>query len=879
MGGKAWGLARLVAAGLPVPDGFVVPTGALAQVLRADGRHEMLARARAGGPDGARAAAAVRAWLQQAPVPAAWTAAWRRAARALGGPLAVRSSGSHEDGEAASAAGVHDTVLGVSPDGVEAAIRQVWASAWSEAARAYPGGDGAGSPGAAGSAGPVPAMAVVVQRLVDAQVSGVLFSIDPVRGSWREMVVEAVWGLGEPLVDGRMVPQTFTLRRPGRPQRPGWWGRLRGRSRVRELSASEVSQETRVRWDGHGATEAVPLPERLRGARTLSPSALRRLARLGLKAEAALGHPVDLEFAVAGPAERLVVLQARPITAMGGTDRSGDRTRGEPVWTRRFVGERWHGPATPMGWSLVAPVLEHFIAYPRTQARWLGGGPALRRVDGHPYVNATVFRHLLFKAPGAAPPGFMVELLPPAEEAAARGRFAVAPDPAVLASLLAETVAERRWRRFAVNPILNPRTWHRFQARADRTLADLAAEPAGDVAARLDRVARLQALMREYVGIHVTSLLYANLCWQLLQGWLAEAVPGEHEALLQGLTSRADALATVRVDRDLAHLAQVATEDDLQRLAAGREPEEGPFAEALGRFLQRHGHRAQTSWEVFAPRWRREPARLVPLIRTAGSGDRAEAGAGADLDGAVARLTEALGPVRAAPILGLAHYTRRYMLLRENQRYWFDRLLARLQDTLLALGDDLVAAGTLDRPEEVAWLTLEELRAAAPDARDVVARRSSEHRAAAGQAPPDFLLGADAVVPAPSGPASGRLQGQGIGGGRVPGVVRVLSSPEQADRLGPGEVLVARSVDPSWTPLFRTAGAVVVELGSALSHGAVVAREYGVPMVVNLSGATRRLADGDRVTVDGARGVVWVHGAGRSSPGSPSPSSGPDGVG
>lgn len=838
-GGKVAGLAVLAAADLPVPDGFVIPAPALARWLADAG---LAAEGRAALADPVRAEA-FRARLREVPLPPALTDAWQAAASALGGRLAVRSSGVDEDSAARSFAGQHDTLLDVAAEDLTGAVRDCYASIWSARAVAY-----RSRTGAAGDA----ALAVLVQRMVAADVSGVLFTVNPATGSWREMVVEAVFGLGEGLVSGQLAPHAFVVRRPRD-------GLPRGVRRIAERVRLQIAQEdlpelTEAMLPGPGGPALRPLPPHRRGARTLEPSEVRRLCRLGLAAERAVGSPCDVEW-VRDEAGRFQLVQARPVTVTG-----VDRRR-DVLFTRRFVGERWSEPATPLGWSIISPILTFFISYPDTNRQLLGGGPPLRLHDGWPYVNTTIFRHLAFKLPGSPAPSFMLELLPPEEEQAFRRAFAVAPDLSVYASVLRTTFAERRWRRFRWNPVTNPLWWDRFVAELESFLAE--PRPPVDAARHLARVDRALDLVERYVGIHLCSLLFANLAWQLLDGALARAVPEGHVALRDALAISLPGNLTVETNRALRALADAATPADLSLLQDGRST--GSFGAALASFLGRFGHRSAASWELMAPRWRDHPELLVPLLL---------AQRGATLDPAQQearqeqRFAAALGEVRrrlAGPRLStvelLVQYTRRYLLLRENQRFWFDRLLLATQDELTAIGASLVASGALAAGADVAFLTFGEVRDAVSgrsgDLRSVAAARRSAWERQRRSSPPVFLRGDDPIVPAEGGP---RLSGLGISPGRRRGSVRVLRTLADGAALAPGEILVAHAVDPAWTPLFLTAGAIVLELGSLLSHGAVVAREYGVPAVVNVESATARLRDGQEVTVDGTRGIVFVHG-------------------
>lgn len=845
-GGKAVGLADLAAAGLPVPDGFVVPAPSLSGWLAAAGLAAAGAAA-AVDPDGA---ARFRERLRATPVPEPLAAAWRQAARPLGSALAVRSSGAAEDGRVRSFAGQHDSLLGVAPDRVPDAVRDCLASAWSERAVRYR--VHAGEPPG------LPAIAVVVQRLVEPVVSGVLFTVNPATGSWREMVVEAVFGLGEGLVSGVVAPHAFVVRRP-RDGLPRGLRRLAERVRLQVVQEDLPELPEEVVPGPGGAVRRAVSAER-RAARTLTASEVRRLCRLGLAAERVVGGPCDVEWVRDGTGAFQLV-QARPVTAA-----AVPRDRAV-LYTRRFVGERWSEPATPLGWSVIAPILTWFVSYPETERRLLGGGAPFRLYEGWPYVNTTIFRHLAFKLPGAPPPSFMTELLPAEEEEAFRRRFAVAPDAAVYASILKTTFDERRWRRFRWNPFTNPDHW---DAYCDRLAAFLdAPRPTTDAAGHLARVDDHLAQIREYVGIHLCSLLFANLSWQLLDGALAQHVPDGHAALRDALAVCPSGNLTVETNRALRALARAATPADLEALRSGRAS--GAFADALAGFLARFGHRSDASWELMALRWRDHPEALVPLLLAQRGGlDPVEQETRQEERHreALRRVREALAGRPALFVVELlVRYTRRYLLLRENQRFWFDRLLLSTQDELRAVARSLVARGRLEREDLVAFVTLTELRDLVRGPVDGLsaraeARRRTWERQRTGS-PPVFLRGDDPVVGAEAGP---RLAGLGISPGRRRGVVRVLRSLADGAHLQPGEVLVARAVDPAWTPLFLTAGAVVLELGSMLSHGAVVAREYGLPAVVNVEAATSRLLDGREVTVDGTRGVVFVHGGSTERP-------------
>lgn len=774
-GGKGAALWRLQQRGVPIPPTWVVPAEVFRETLRAGGLWDLAERGEH---------ARLREALLQLALPPLGPVAPR---------MAVRSSALDEDGTLQSYAGQYESMLGVGPDGLADAIRRCWASYHGDRAVAYR--QGRVPPGA---------MALLVQEMVDARTAGVLFTINPVTGSWREMAVEAVWGLGEPLVGGSIVPDRYVVRRPWRLSGP-----LRARLRAPPLaleSEAIARQDRELVVRGQGVAE-VPTAAPL--ARKLPRDELLELCRVGLGVERALRGPQDVEWAQ-DRGGRFWVVQARPVTTRQELPRGG-RT----LWTRRFVGERWPDGATPLGWSILAPVLEHFIAYPETSQRFLGGDPPLRLVRGHPYVNVTVFRHLAFKLPGSPPPRFMLDFFPPDEERVWVRRAGAPPDFRVYASIFEETFRERRWRRFRWNPLGNWKAWDAWVAELPARLAEL------EAAAPEQALTIATPLVRDYVKVHITSLLFANMAYELVGPALPEST---RAALLRAPAGT----VTARVNAEL--------------WAVGREPARLPA------FLAAHGHRSTASWEVFAPRWAEDPAGVLRLAAVAAEGPDPTLRLAEEAEETAA----ALATIRDPALRAAVRLTQTYLRLREEQRYHLDRVLFALKRKLTALG-----ARWFDDPAKVRFLTVPELDGAlgVDELRRTAARRAAEP---VDPAPPDFLDGDEAL--AVSVGDAHRLQGLGISPGVARGRVRVIRSPEEGSRLQPGEILVASATDPGWTPLFSRAGGLVLELGGMLAHGAVVAREYRLPGVVNLSGVTTRLRDGVEVTVDGRAGVVWVHG-------------------
>mgnify|MGYP000064515609 CR=1 FL=1 len=800
VGGKGAHLGMLVSLGLPVPGAVVVSAGAFVRHLAHHGLRE---RARRLDP-------ALAEELRRLPLAPTLAGRLREASAGLGEQLAVRSSAVGEDSAEASHAGQFDTVLGVGPgDALEDALRACWASAFSERARAY-------RQGAAARQRSSPQMAVVVQTMVHPRAAGVVFTINPATGAWTEMTVEAAWGLGEAVVSGQVLPDFHRVRRPRRlPPGLRRFRRLAARLRLVELEREINRQEHALAIGEDGGVETVSVPPSRRDSPKLSPAEVARLCRMALRIEAHLGHPQDVEWAI-DEAGALHILQTRPVTAA----KAVKPHRGV-VWTRRFVGERWTEPATPLGWSLVRRELDWLIAYPETNRRFLGGGAPTRLHRCAPYMNSTVFRHLAFKLPGAPPPRFMLELLPPAEEAGWLRRRAAPPDLRVYASIFRTTFQEKRWRRFRWNPLRN---WAHWDSFADDLPARIDALP--PVRQARSRAEAAQALARDYIKIHVCSLLFANIGYEIAAARISASV---RPALAE------------RVLRPLRPSATVQAHHDLWMLGQGTA--------SLESVLARHGRRAPSSWELFSPRWCESPEQVAPLAAAVGHGPDPLIGARASIAEADEAMAEL--PAELRPFVTLV---RRYLQLREDQRVAFEAITWAWKEAWLALEAETGLSLRFLDIDEADGLLAQRLDRGLAEA--LIARRSEEYRSecarwAAGDEPPAFLGEVESM-----GPRDRRMRGRGISAGVARGPARVAHTLADAQKLRPGEILVSRATDPGWTPLFRTAGGLVLEQGGMLSHGAVVAREYGLPAVVNVVDACRHIATGQSVTVDGGRGVV-----------------------
>ena len=836
MGSKGARLARLARAGFPVPEGFCLGPGAFRRSLLRLGLSE------GDSPDDECLRALRRVSLGP-DLEAAVADALRRLG---GGQVAVRSSAVDEDGSRRSFAGQYRSHLHV--EGLRAvleAVQDIWISYYDQRARAY-----RGSRPAVGGGG----MAVLVMRMVDARASGILFTVNPVNGAPREMTAEIGPGVGDRLAAGSVHPDLFICQRPLRARRGG------PLTVVERFEAPDCDQ---------------PL---------LDESAVLSVARLGLRVEEQLGAPQDIEFSVDRD-ERTWLLQSRPITAL---EEALTRHRTTTtLWTQRFSGERWTDQASPLGWSIMQPVLHHFVHWEDASRRYLNDAPASMLHRGVPYFNITVFRHLIFRLPGMAPIQFMLEFFPQEEQEELRRKPMYLPNLGLVASIFRQVFAERRWRRYRFNVLTNHKLWERYRPELERQILSLTTA-FDDPRAGMEEFQRARELVIRYVEIHLLSLLFANLSYQLLGVVLRRWAGDRDHQILAALTSAPTRNRTVDGHKAIWKLAGLAQQLPAVNgaLLASRTPSLDELAElpdgelfvaAVREFLGDYGHRSSASWEIFAPRWIEDPIQVLRMLAGYLKGGihtdpyLNEERHGQTYDAAMETLAREFGGNSWRRFLGwkspstraLIELAREYMRLREDQRFQFDHLLFQTKRIFLRIGELLVQQGRLDRADDVVMLELGEVERlvdgtlAPSTAAARVAERQAEARRNRDADHPDFLVGDG--MPVPSEMDDRRLLvGMGISPGRSRGTVRIVRDLSETRKLQRGDILVTRSTDPGWTPLFLTAGGLVMELGSLLSHGAVVAREYALPAVVNVTNATRRLQDGQEVAIDGTQGLIYI---------------------
>lgn len=865
-GGKAASLGEMTRAGFPVPQGFCVTTAAYQLAAGHSGLAAVLKELE--GVPGTELAALsklaerARAALREAEVPEVVRAACAAAYRDIAGPggsapVAVRSSATAEDLPDASFAGQHETLLNVVGEpALLDAVRECWSSLFTERAVVYRAQRGIHH----GSV----FLAVAVQRMVDAAVAGVMFTANPITGRRTEVVVDASPGLGEAIVSGAVNPDHFVLSREGR----AVVERRLGDKKLR-IESVPGGGTREVRSEG-GAAQAC-----------ITDAELAALCELGEKAEAHYGSPQDLEWALDGQ-RRPLLLQSRPITTLYPLEKHQGPIA---AYFSVNVAQGVFLPFTPMG-------IQAFKLLGTSMATVLGVPPADPLQGPWPMVVAGERLWLDMSVPlrtsiGRSLAQFAVarmeaRSLPVVKALLEDPRFSVRPaSKRKLLGAVARIVFQQKVPVTLARGLISPA---RARDLAQRTIAEQLAR--GDVPANATPAQKLDAFVRllstvapQIMGKVAPAALIGMggiAVARKLLGPLAS--PKEIDGVLRALPHN----PTTEMDLELWGVAdeigraggdarQVFRDHPPAELARLYQERALPpvVLETMDRFLARYGVRAVAEIDLGVARWREDPTHLLGSVANylvlreqpgAVPPDEQFRRASKEAETTVAALidrAERAGEWRGTLVKFVLSRVRELAGLRELIKFAFVKMLAKGRGLVLEVGAALVKEGRLDAAEDAVFLDVKELRRSllGEDLRALVKERRAARARELGRRHIPRVMLSDGTDVEATLPRREGLVGTAASAGTVTAVARVVMDPVGA-KLEPGEILVAPSTDPGWTPLFLTAAGLVMEMGGSMSHGAVVAREYGIPAVVGVANATSAIKTGQKITVDGGAGVV-----------------------
>ena len=849
-GGKGRSLAKLAVSGLPVPDGFLLSTTAYKDFVEANGLQEtilqIVAHATPGQAASADAASAsIQSLFEGARLPSEIAVSIAQAYAALGEgepAVAVRSSATAEDLPDLSFAGQQDSYLNIrGQTALLEAIRCCWASLWTARAVGYREQMDIDQRAVA--------MGVIVQVMVQADVSGVLFTANPSSGDRSELVVNASFGLGEAVVGGDVTPDTYIL----------------DHSSLEIKETLIGAKERMIVSAGEQGTATQPVADSKRSELSLSKERLDELAALSVKVERLFdGLPQDIEWAIADG--KCWLLQTRPITNLPAPplrDVSWDPpTKGDQL-IRRQVVENMIEPLSPLFDDLYLRVsLEQAIDQVMSDwgMQFVGEifleRPMFLTVNGYAYCRGSCrfsWRLLL-----ATPKILYVYIK-------------------VIPKLLRNMRGQ--WREESLPAYLNTIEQHRS--------ADLITSSDDQLLSGVQALSAADAFYWFSVSIMVAG---AKVTDGLLNRFLTSRfVPGD---LTSGMFLRGFPSKTIEAQADLEAIARrIQKAETLRTLVQGtpavyllgalrQDPAGQDAAQEIEQYLARYGDQVY-NLDFAEPSQIENPSAVLLSLKTLVSSEEfdtpaRQAGLINERDSLIDETLATLGPVRRWLFRKFLRWAQSFGPNREEALFYMGAAWTTLRRLALELGRRLVAVGTLTSPDDVFYLEWAELEEACStreaggahgDLKQRVKQRRELREARKRLHPPGIIPVGSRWKIGPFNMSvwetqkrneddAETLHGFAVSPGRVTGVATVIHSPTNFHEMKPDTILVCPTTTPAWTPLFAQARGLVTDIGGILAHGSIVAREYGIPAVLGTGNITRRIVSGQRITVDGDAGTV-----------------------
>ena len=864
VGGKGANLGEMTHAGFPIPTGFCVTTAAfelfMAGCMAADDLYAQLETVSADLETARRVGQHVRDTLLTVPMPPvvadAVLDAWRNTG--ADAAYAVRSSATAEDLPDASFAGQQDTYLNViGADALLDAVRRCWVSLFTDRAILYRGQNNFAHRDVQ--------LSVVVQQMVMSEKSGILFTADPLTGHRHTATIDASFGLGEALVSGLVSPDAYRV----------------DKRNLTILERQIADKQLAIYPEKTGGVRQVDLPPAQRAQTVLSDRQIVELAQLGSRIEAHYGMPQDIEWAIVD--DTLYLLQTRPITSLYPIENLQSADGSLHVYFSIGNQQMMTNVMSPLGMSSPSVMMPFGKSDGEIEAPFVrvSGGRLfgdLTRPMRHP-----LFRRIIPKVLGQFDALAPERLKKATQRPEFQGPHNIRPNVANLRTglgLMGQMIAALGWRDLTNFP--SAATARLDQGvQQQKRLIDAARTPEAKIQACIDALRSMPEVVVFWIPTAIAGVAATKLIKQIGAG---RADPNALEAF--DLAHPGNVVNDMNLAiGDLADLARQSPQlmalfaklgsDSAAFLAEARtQPNSTPFFEAWDQFLAQYGCRASAEIDIYAPRWYEEPLPVLQVIasflqKEAGSHRTQHAELAAKRDAATATLIDTaekarLGGVRSRILRRMLHVSANGAVLREHHKFTLIQILRVVKEEVKVIGERFSAENKIDQPDDLFFLSWPELLAfsqdALPNARMLIAKRRAELNQYAHMTPP-VILTSDGETPAArytvDDAPEGALVGNPVSPGVVEGTARVIRDP-LTETLNPGEILVAPFTDPGWTPLFINAGGLIMEVGGAMTHGSVVAREYGIPAIVGVPDATTALQSGQRLRIDGSRGVIEV---------------------
>ena len=792
------------------------------------------------------------------------------------GYYAVRSSAVAEDLEDASFAGQLDSFLNIKKENILEKIIECWASYWNDRAVKYRHDS---SIGHLDTEMVTAGLAVVVQKMVDADVSGVTFTANPVDGS-DNVVIESTWGLGEAIASGIVTPDIFVLSRDG------------------NIIEKNIKTKKKGYFLKNGENTLSTINEKISDKSSLNEEILKKLLDMGMELEEFFGLSQDIEWAIEynrkdlnigkTNAPMIYILQSRPVTTLTNSSEKDDI-----LWTRAYGDEYWADATTPLFYDVMGKMLTDYVNH--EGARIMGyteitDSKLLKLHKSRVYFNSWVLEKAFSYYPKFARSQELLNYFPLDDQER------ISQYPSILHKTLLSQflIAIRDPDGMMHKTDKAYRTWaNGFMEKCESfDQTDLGVLSDGELLSLYNDIET--SGIKHYQLIRYGMVSHSIATNLMIKNWLVEWLDDNDGSLYAGLISGlddnktvemnirfSDLARTLRADSDL--LTKIDSTDDVSSLNETELDELISSNPSLKKdfdlFITDYGHRSNTR-EILYPRWREDKAYVFGVVKLLSSSDldlrkketESRANRFETEKNVFKRIKKQKGGFFKEKIFRtVLNLAQTYLTFRENQRFYLDHLLFRQRLMLREMGRRLFENNIIYETDDVFFLYEKELMAlfdknhslaeldeiVALELRDKISERKKEFYRYKSSLPPKFIKNGIEFDDTVMEYDKNAIYGAAASPGTFRGVARVVESIEELSQLEDNEILITSNTDPAWTAVFSKIGGLITETGGILSHGAVISREYRIPAVTAVKGATSIFKTGEELVVDGNKGVVY----------------------
>ena len=846
VGGKGINIAKMISNGFSVPPAFAVTVDAYEMFLDRNGLREQIREIldRTDFDDDAsltKGSEEIRALFLNADIgDDELVDLKKQRGELIGEYFAVRSSAVAEDLADASFAGQQDTYLNVKREDVIRMILTCWASYWNARAMKYRH-DASKDHLSQG-------MAVVVQKMVKSDISGVMFTADPVTGEDR-VIIEASWGLGESIVSGLVTPDSYVLAKD-----------------TLEVKDFTVNVKEQGYYLADGKNQLMDIPREKAEARCADDNILKLIAEQGLALEKHFGHPQDIEWGVEDG--KVYILQSRNITTLPDSSEKDDI-----LWSRGYGDEYWADATTPMFYTVMGRMLTDYVNHEGAHMmgyKDLESGPLTKLHKSRVYFSATVLERIFAHYPKFIRSRELLEYFPQKEQQ----RISEYGNDyfGTIKSQICLLFRDRDGMIWKTDKVY--RAWAERFLEVCREFDSVDLRSISDDALA-DWYFRIQKeSTKHYQLIRYGMVSHSIMTNLLVKNWSSKWLKDDG-TIYAGLMSAPEDNKTVETNKGFSDMGKALRNDPVAREKAESMPaaefvewlqtSDSPFKQAYNDFIKEFGHRSGTR-ELNAPRWAEDPEYVMGVAMQMCNGD---SDLREEYDRSVERRKQTeeevrsrLGFFKRALLFKVLGYARTYLTFRENQRFYLDHMMYRNRLIFLEEGRRLCEKGLIDEKDDIFFLedteAIDILRGGdASGIRERIAPRKAEFMKYRDRLPPKFLYNGVDFDDEPISHGA-TLIGAASSPGSYKGKVRVIMDVRDLGQVEKGEILVTSNTDPGWTVVFSKLGGLITETGGILCHGAVISREYRIPAVTAVKSATTILHTGDYVSVDGSKGEVTI---------------------